>query len=152
MFLRHRRGTTLKNETPSHACLRPRETELWTPVLRGSSLHLVPKTGFGRRKSTVATQRKTPSKGGRSCCPIMMSTPPRMVIQQNMERIASFYHASASIQPANHSDFFNTHRRYHSEPRSMSDIRILQQLPSPAFAPPKAPASNWTAGRRRELA
>ena len=43
-------------------------------------------------------------------------------------------------------------RRYHSEPRSMSDIRILQQLPSPAFAPPKAPASNWTAGRRRELA
>ena len=32
-----------------------------------------------------------------------------MVIQQSMARIPSFYHASASIQPANHSDFFNTH-------------------------------------------
>src|SRR6266404_2565450 len=39
MFFRHRRGTTLKNETRSHACLGPRETELWTPVLRGSCLH-----------------------------------------------------------------------------------------------------------------
>jgi hypothetical protein len=27
-----------------------------------------------------------------------------------------FYHALAPIQLANHSDFFNTHRRLHSEP------------------------------------
>jgi hypothetical protein len=39
-----------------------------------------------------------------------------MVIQQSMARIPSFYHASASIQPANHSDFFNTHRRLRSKP------------------------------------
>src|SRR5713101_4077567 len=39
----------------------------------------------------------------------MISAPPRMVIQQNMERIASFYHASATTPHANHSDFFNTH-------------------------------------------
>src|SRR5450631_300289 len=39
----------------------------------------------------------------------MISTPPRMVIQQSMERIPSFYHASATTPLANHSDFFNTH-------------------------------------------
>src|SRR5713226_4730068 len=39
----------------------------------------------------------------------MMSAPPRMVIQQNMARIASLYHASATFPRANHSDFFNTH-------------------------------------------
>jgi hypothetical protein len=39
----------------------------------------------------------------------MMSTPPRMVIQQSMERISSFYHASATAPRTNHSDFFNTH-------------------------------------------
>src|ERR1035438_5420284 len=39
----------------------------------------------------------------------MMSTPPRMVIQQNMARIASFYHGSAATPLANHSDFFNTY-------------------------------------------
>ncbi len=38
-----------------------------------------------------------------------------MVIQQSMARIPSpYYHASASIQPANHSDFFNTHSPFHS--------------------------------------
>jgi hypothetical protein len=36
-----------------------------------------------------------------------------MVIQQNMERIASFYHASATTPHANHSDFFNTHACLH---------------------------------------
>src|SRR5260370_38286800 len=55
----------------------------------------------------------------------MMSTPPRMVIQQNMERIASFYHASASIQPANHSDFFNSHRRLHSKPNPVSSMSAM---------------------------
>src|SRR6266852_1401851 len=44
----------------------------------------------------------------------MISTPPRMVIQQSMERISSFYHASATAPRTNHSDFFNSHRRYHS--------------------------------------
>src|ERR1035441_5425227 len=39
----------------------------------------------------------------------MISTPPRMVIQQSMARISSLYHASASTPLANHSDFFNTH-------------------------------------------
>src|SRR5713101_2135633 len=39
----------------------------------------------------------------------MISTPPRMVIQQSMERISSFYHASATAPRTNHSDFFNTH-------------------------------------------
>jgi len=39
-----------------------------------------------------------------------------MVIQQNMARISSLYHASATSPRANHSDFFNTHRRLHSEP------------------------------------
>ena len=39
----------------------------------------------------------------------MISTPPGMVIQQNMARNFFFYHASASTPPANHSDFFNTH-------------------------------------------
>jgi hypothetical protein len=38
-----------------------------------------------------------------------------MVIQQSMARIPSFYHASASIQPANHSDFFNTHGIYQQQ-------------------------------------
>src|SRR5260370_33804119 len=55
-----------------------------------------------------------------------MSTAQRMVIQQNMERIASFYYASASIQPANHSDFFNSHRRLHSEPKRFA-------LPAPTI-------------------
>jgi hypothetical protein len=32
-----------------------------------------------------------------------------MVIQQNMARISSLYHASATSLRANHSDFFNTH-------------------------------------------
>jgi len=32
-----------------------------------------------------------------------------MVIQQSMATF--FYHAFVSIQPANHSDFFNTHGR-----------------------------------------
>jgi hypothetical protein len=31
------------------------------------------------------------------------------VIQQSMERISSFYHASATAPRTNHSDFFNTH-------------------------------------------
>jgi len=35
-----------------------------------------------------------------------------MVIQQSMATF--FYHASVSIQPANHSDFFNTHSRLRS--------------------------------------
>ena len=39
-----------------------------------------------------------------------------MVIQQSMARIASFYHVSAAIPLANRGDFFNTHRRFHSEP------------------------------------
>src|ERR1035441_10269102 len=43
----------------------------------------------------------------------MMSRPPRMVIQQSMARIASFYPGSAATPPANHGDFFNTHRRFH---------------------------------------
>jgi hypothetical protein len=38
---------------------------------------------------------------------------PRMVIQQSMATF--FYHAFVPIHPANHSDFFNTHRRLHSE-------------------------------------
>jgi hypothetical protein len=33
-----------------------------------------------------------------------------MVIQQNMARISSLYHASATFPRANHTDFFNTHR------------------------------------------
>jgi hypothetical protein len=32
-----------------------------------------------------------------------------LVIQQNMARIASLYHASATFPHANHSDYFNTH-------------------------------------------
>src|SRR5260370_41202661 len=39
----------------------------------------------------------------------MISTPPRMVIQQSMERISSFYHASATAPRTNHGDFFNTY-------------------------------------------
>src|SRR6267378_8510359 len=39
----------------------------------------------------------------------MISTPPRMTIQQSMARISSLYRASAPIPPTNHSDFFNTH-------------------------------------------
>jgi hypothetical protein len=35
----------------------------------------------------------------------MMSRPPRVVIQQNMARISSFYHASATTSPANHGTF-----------------------------------------------
>ena len=57
-----------------------------------------------------------------------------MVIQQNMARIASLYHASAIFPRANHSDFFNTHRRYRKRalfvrPRLgvLSVIEILQQ-------------------------
>ncbi len=38
-----------------------------------------------------------------------------MVIQHNMARNSSFfYHASAPIPRANHSDFFNTHACYAS--------------------------------------
>jgi hypothetical protein len=33
-----------------------------------------------------------------------------MVIQQSMATF--FYHAFVSIQPANHSDFFNTHHSF----------------------------------------
>jgi len=44
----------------------------------------------------------------------MISTPPRMVIQQNMARIYSLYHASAPTPIANHGDFFNTHALLHS--------------------------------------
>jgi hypothetical protein len=40
----------------------------------------------------------------------MISTPPRMVIQQSMARnSSSFYHAFATAPRANYSDFFNTH-------------------------------------------
>ena len=50
----------------------------------------------------------------RVCCPIMISMPPRLAIQQSMARTSSsFYHASATTPPANYSDFFNTHRRLH---------------------------------------
>jgi hypothetical protein len=53
-----------------------------------------------------------------------------MVIQQNMARIPSpYYHASTTVSLANHSDFFNTHRRLHSEPRSMSVMGIFRQQP-----------------------
>jgi len=40
---------------------------------------------------------------------MLMSTPPTMVIQQSMVRIASFYHASVTTSLANQRDFFNTH-------------------------------------------
>jgi len=45
----------------------------------------------------------------------MISTPPKMVIQQNMAKksLLPNYHAFASIPPANLSDFFNTHRPLH---------------------------------------
>src|SRR5438128_33930 len=40
----------------------------------------------------------------------MISSPPRMEIQQSMRRnSSSFYHASATTLFANHGDFFNTH-------------------------------------------
>jgi hypothetical protein len=42
----------------------------------------------------------------------MMSTPPRVAIQQSMARIVSFYHGSADTPLANHGDFFNTHADY----------------------------------------
>ena len=42
-------------------------------------------------------------------CPIMMSRPPRMVIQQSMARISFLYHASAVTPRAYHGDSFNTH-------------------------------------------
>jgi hypothetical protein len=39
----------------------------------------------------------------------MISTPPRMVAQQRMERIFSFlYYTSATAPRANHVTFFNT--------------------------------------------
>src|SRR5438128_236295 len=39
----------------------------------------------------------------------MISSPPRMEIQQSMRRnSSSFYHASATTLFANHGDFFNT--------------------------------------------
>jgi len=42
--------------------------------------------------------------------PIMISTPPRMVIQHNVARNSSFfYHASATAPRTNPSDFFNAH-------------------------------------------
>jgi len=46
------------------------------------------------------------------------------VIQQSMERISSFYHASATAPRTNHGDFFNTHRRLHSLTWSMSDMAM----------------------------
>ena len=54
----------------------------------------------------------------------MISTPPRMVIQQSMATI-SLYHASAAIPLANHSDFFNTHRLF-----SLDCDRIRQRRPA----------------------
>jgi len=43
----------------------------------------------------------------------MISSPPRMEIQQSMRRnSSSFYHASATTLFANHGDFFNTHACY----------------------------------------
>jgi len=72
------------------------------------------------RTNMFGQAQRTPLKGlrfetleasERVCCPIMMSTPPRMVIQENMARIASFYRASATAPRGNRSDFFNNHRR-----------------------------------------
>ena len=80
----------------------------------------------------------------------MISTPPRMVIQQSMARFASFYHVSASTPLANHGDFFNTYRRLHQTTRPMSEITILQQLsaiciaeptPTPGRVLPRTPAT-----------
>jgi len=50
----------------------------------------------------------TASAFERACCPIMISSPPRMVIQQSMARNPSLYHAPDSIRWAIHSNFFIT--------------------------------------------
>src|SRR5712691_858171 len=56
----------------------------------------------------------------------MISSPPRMEIQQSMRRnYSSFYHASATTLFANHGDFFNTHRRFHK-----SRFSIQNRAPS----------------------
>ncbi len=56
-----------------------------------------------------------------------MSTPPRMVIQQSMATF--FYHAFASIQPANHSDFFNTHSPLHQQSGTVPcEVREVSEL------------------------
>src|SRR5713101_6128361 len=44
----------------------------------------------------------------------MISRPPSLVIQRNMARNLSLYHAPDSTRWANHGDFFNTYRRFHS--------------------------------------
>jgi len=41
----------------------------------------------------------------------MISTPPRMVIQQNMQKDFFLLPRFRYHSTANHSDFFNTHRR-----------------------------------------
>ena len=51
-----------------------------------------------------------------------------MVIQQSMARKFSFfYHAFAAIQPANLSDFFNTHNAITLTMGSMREIAMLQR-------------------------
>jgi hypothetical protein len=57
-----------------------------------------------------------------------MSTPPRLVIQQNMARIASLYHASATFPHANHSDYFNTHSRLQSVPPQWQDCEYKRDI------------------------
>ncbi len=49
-----------------------------------------------------------------------------MVIQQSMERISSFYHASVTAPRANHSDFFNTHACLHQLARVAPDTDSRQ--------------------------
>jgi hypothetical protein len=39
-----------------------------------------------------------------------------MVIHSMANIPPSYYHASAAIPTANHGDFFNTHRPFHSNP------------------------------------
>jgi hypothetical protein len=50
-----------------------------------------------------------------------------MVIQQSMATF--FYHAFASIQPANHSDFFNTHSPLHQQSGTVPcEVREVSEL------------------------
>jgi hypothetical protein len=56
-----------------------------------------------------------------------------MVIQQRMAGNSFFfYHAFASIQPANRSDFFNTHRPLHNFAPFVRSSAITLKTPATA--------------------
>jgi hypothetical protein len=77
---------------------------LWLPRASGVQQRLVGHDGYDPLSVRRLLTRPALAPA-RACCPIIISRPPRMEIQQGMHRNSSFYHIPAITLVADHSDF-----------------------------------------------